>query len=264
MSKGWSENFTYSFYEQILDLLKDDYEFRLFREVPEFIHSDRKSNVALLRHDIDLDLRKAVDIARVESNLGIKSTYMVMTSCPFYSVTDIESQSFLNEIAGMGHEIALHFDIVNDQQSLPSISDERFFTNLNSSVLKLGRAASAKVDSVSFHRPVPELINGQLMLDGLVNAYAKELMGAYLSDSRGNWREGNPLSVLAKRPAKLLQLLTHPFWWNEQHVSAADCLEQFFVARTKNHSDEFADEFDEALSNHLTIRRTGQLENTGS
>ena len=62
-------------------------------------------------------------------------------------------------------------------------------------------------------------------MDGKVNAYSRELMSWYLSDSAGNWREGEPLPLLSNPDRPLLQLLIHPFWWGEEHMSAGDRLQ---------------------------------------
>lgn len=95
-------------------------------------------------------------------------------------------------------------------------------------------------------------------MDGKVNAYSRELMSWYLSDSAGNWREGEPLPLLSNPDRPLLQLLIHPFWWGEEHMSAGDGLQTYFDAVTRGCSVQQVRALDIALTSHLPgVRRTG-------
>jgi hypothetical protein len=115
------------------------------------------------------------------------------------------------------------------------------------------------VRSVSFHRPLPQYIRGPLYVAGLVNAYAEELMRWYLSDSRGRWREGEVLpKLLASCDRPALQLLVHPIWWGDEHRAAADRLEDYFQAATRDMPADRAEALDVALAGHLSIRRRGR------
>jgi hypothetical protein len=259
MNKSWSSNFSYGFYKEILEIINEKYEQHLFRDIPNFISKDWGTYKIVLRHDIDLDLEKALEMAKMEFKHGIKATYMVMVNCPFYSLEDTQSKKILDNITEMGHEIALHFDSKRDINLYESTKENDLMTNLEFAISKLEQAISSKVFSISFHRPAPEIINGPLLVNKRINAYAKELMGWYLSDSKGSWREGNPVPKIKKPKKKLLQLLVHPFWWEEKHESAFDRLQDFFDSKIKNLDSKSINEFDELLSNHLTIQRKGKL-----
>ena len=90
-----------------------------------------------------------------------------------------------------------------------------------------------------------------------VNAYSRELMAWYLSDSKGNWREGEPLPKLLKPDKYLLQLLIHPIWWGDEHILPEDRLQAYFEVTTKGYSLERIKAFDVALAGHLGIQRSG-------
>ncbi len=102
-----------------------------------------------------------------------------------------------------------------------------------------------EVRSVSFHRPVPELLRGPLHIAGRVSGYAESLFGWYLSDSRARWREGEPIASLAQPRSPWLQILVHPVWWGEGdlrpdvrlravvHELATERGEPFEAARTR-------------------------------
>jgi hypothetical protein len=138
-----------------------------------------------------------------------------------------------------GHVSALESLILEDCQRLEDI---------------LGMA----VRSISFHRPIPWLLGGPLMVSGKVNAYANEFMDWYLSDSKGNWRAGEPLSLLMDRQHPVLQLLTHPIWWGEEHRSPAERLESFYLLQTRDMPPKSAEHFDRLLAATIPgVRRSG-------
>lgn len=65
---------------------------------------------AILRHDIDMDIRKALEMARLESELGVRSTYYVLLSSDLYNALSKNSTAYLKEILSLGHWVGLHFD----------------------------------------------------------------------------------------------------------------------------------------------------------
>src|SRR5205823_1486511 len=107
------------------------------------------------------------------------------------------------------------------------------------------------VKSLSFHRPIPWLLRGPLLIGSRVNAYAAELMEWYLSDSKGCWREGEPLPKLRQPQGSKLQLLTHPIWWGDTHLTPAERLDEFAKEKTWRLSHSKAAEFDLALASTL-------------
>lgn len=66
--------------------------------------------VAILRHDIDMDIHKALEMARLEFELGVRSTYYVLLSSDLYNALSKNSIAYLKEILSLGHSVGLHFD----------------------------------------------------------------------------------------------------------------------------------------------------------
>src|SRR5690349_9452766 len=64
----------------------------------------------ILRHDVDYSIPKARDMARVEQTEGVRSTYMVLLTAPYYNLLQAENLHAVRDIASMGHEIGLHYD----------------------------------------------------------------------------------------------------------------------------------------------------------
>lgn len=258
MSVEWRSDFSFDYFRKILHAIKFNFENHLISEALQALRHDGKRPKLFLRHDVDLDLNKALEVAMIENEHGVRATYMVMVNSALYRVEETASRSILRRLISMGHEVALHFDFDsseerNDHPELSSIEPR-----IHSACGRLESTIEAEVQSISFHRPVPQLLRGPLIVAGRVNAYSKELMAWYLSDSKGTWREGEPLPRLQNPDQPLLQLLIHPIWWGNEHMPAQDRLQAFFEASTRRYSSEQIKAFDASLSNHLGIQRRGR------
>jgi hypothetical protein len=215
--EGWAEDFSYDYYRTLLKTLRATFELRTLSEYrPDRSPGER---VAFVRHDVDVCLERAVEMAELEHELGVRSTYMVLPDTPLYDLE--EERDLLHLIHEFGHEIALHCDLSGVEPDEPvgrdglSPSERRRIDGARQRLKELGIRS---VDSVSFHRPSERVLEGPRTIDGMVNAYNPELLSAYVSDSSGRWREGDPLeSIVANASADRLQVLTHPIWWGETH-----------------------------------------------
>jgi len=244
----------------MLEAIRANFQIHLLSEAPRVLKRHQEKPIVLLRHDVDLDLDIALAMAEIESDLKISSCYMVMNNCPFYKLEDNSSRSILLRLKQLGHEVALHFDYNNRNDRRGDIKIDFVTAEIESSVKQLEAMISQPVHSISFHRPLQEFLRGPLLVAEKVNAYSAELMGWYLSDSKGHWREGEPLPMLENPQKPLLQLLVHPIWWGAKHMRASDRLQSFFESRTQGLSNERIEEFDNALSCHLGVRRS-RIEN---
>ncbi|HVX27962.1 MAG TPA: class I SAM-dependent methyltransferase [Parafilimonas sp.] len=191
----------------------------------------------------------------IENELGLQSTYMVMLNSPCYDVSTETSKKILKQLLTLGHEVALHFDVTKSKRNDPKISTNDIEGDIAHDIKQLEQIIEVPVKSISFHRPLSQFLKGPLKIAGVINAYSKELMTWYLSDSAGRWREGEPLQKLLKPTNKLLQLLIHPIWWGEEHKNASERLEEFFRATTFGWSIDKTKEFDKALAEHISVRR---------
>ncbi len=64
----------------------------------------------IIRHDIDADIKKALDMAEFEKERGVRVAYFVLVSNGFYNIFTKENEEMLKEICHYGHEIGLPFD----------------------------------------------------------------------------------------------------------------------------------------------------------
>jgi hypothetical protein len=158
------------------------YRFRFFDGEP-------KPGDLFLRHDVDLVLEAAVELAEVEADEGVRATYFLMTESVFYNLASSEGRAALERLRALGHRIGLH--AVWPRADV----DDRFDR------------------VVAWHNPDPEYVNEPL--DGAVNVMAPPWFSpaTYRSDSNQHWRSGCPHEELAAGRLEWLQLLTHPEIW---------------------------------------------------
>lgn len=257
MGAGWSSDFSYEYFIRILQAIKLNFECCVISEAPAVLWSDDNRSKLFLRHDIDVDPEIAVKMAEIENKFRTRATYMVMINSPLYSVEDSYVQSMILRLISMGHEVGLHFDFDDDEERNVNLEIHSMEPKLDLACERLENIIHQPVKSVSFHRPLPHFLRGPFIVAGRVNAYSRELMTRYLSDSAGNWREGEPLPKLLNNNIPLLQLLIHPIWWGDKHMLPEDRLEEFFKSKTEGYPPEHAKLFDTVLTNHINVCRSG-------
>jgi hypothetical protein len=88
----------------------------------DFNFSDKK--IMVMRHDVDHDPETAREMAKVEKQLGVTSTFFILTQdkeTASHFMWDKDKNYFIDlflEIQEMGHEIGLHYDFLGDFFSL--------------------------------------------------------------------------------------------------------------------------------------------------
>jgi len=87
-----------------------------------FINNDNVESrkQILLQHDMDYYPDAALEMARTESALNVKATYMVYLRSPFYNTMSRSVGDMLSEIHELGHWIGLH-TFLADISDYPSI-----------------------------------------------------------------------------------------------------------------------------------------------
>lgn len=202
--------FSWAGYRALVNaFLAKGYQAKLFSEM------DVAQSHLVLRHDIDFSLEAAVDIGRIESEIGVRAHYYVLLQTEFYNLCSPKDWVRVKSLSEMGHDVGLHFDASRYQADLGTLEKavERECGILESII---GR----EVTSLSFHRPSQTLLGLENELAGRQHAYQPKYFSdiAYVADSRGLFRYGHPLDHEAFKSKMAMQLLTHPIWWPEVDV----------------------------------------------
>jgi hypothetical protein len=222
----FSTEFNLTAYKQLIGkFLQAEYT------IGKFSEKFSKEQTLLIRHDVDFDCMLALDMARFEYQMGVKSTYFFLISSAAYNPFSGSVRKCIENIREFGHEISLHFD--------PEI-----YLDVEKGLLEeldiFERAFSERPKVISFHRPNNFFVNHQDTIAGVEHTYqpkfTKEI--AYLADSQGQWRFGHPLKSNAFKNNASLHLLIHPLWWTLPGKTPEEKLKVLFqkqVARIKSH-----------------------------
>jgi len=222
--------FTPAGYENLLELvIQNDYKFSSF----ENRYNSPFSKNCLLRHDIDVDLYAALELARIEYKKNVKSTFFLMFRSPIYNLFSRANDRFVREIIDLGHDIALHFDaeyyVWGDlQESIDKEADILY------SIFK------KPITTVSFHQPNNDIICNNLKINDYINTYDKQDLKdyAYFSDSNKMWYRA-PEGIFTDNSLPHIQLLIHPMWWvNEDPNLSTREIWKISIARNFTNSEK--------------------------
>ena len=165
------------------------------------------SGVVYLRHDVDLSLRFARDVALIESQMNISSTFFLQIGSEFYNLHSQEGRSIIGEIVKLGHQVGLHFDsrVAGNSNSMSAL--------LAQELDLLEQLTGEKILYFSQHKPTEigwQTLNHPHAID--VREQTTKGNIAYFRDSTGYFRWGDYGSWTANRGS--FQLLLHPIWWS--------------------------------------------------
>lgn len=175
----------------MLQRLAKTHKFISFEDVGRTYNSS--SALTILQHDVDSNLQNAVEVARIDTWLNIKSTFFVMVNSPYYNPMTKYNQSHIAEIYKLGHDVGLHYSgklqdglITNDIQILQCITNK-------------------PVNVVSFHAP------GQCIktnYQNFISSHSPQIIYGfkYTTDSNAVW-DYSKLNT-----ENQLQINVHPMW----------------------------------------------------
>lgn len=178
--------------------------------ISSYSNVDNHERTIILRHDIDFSPQKALEIAEIEHEIGVKSTYFVLLSTEFYNVFSKKTTEIFTGIIDMGHQIGLHFD--EQKYNVKSIDQLKEIVSLEAQILE--KALDTSIGVVSMHRPSKIILDSNIEFEGLINSYSEKYFKdmKYVSDSRMYWRE-DVMNIISCRTHDKIHILTHPFWY---------------------------------------------------
>ena len=196
----------------------------------DFTHKNSDERVVIFRHDIDFSTQAARDLANLEAELGITSTYFFLTRSHFYNIYEPTTLSHIKEIYSLGHKIGLHFDASLYDRNFNCLDDA---ARQECEILE--KIVGLRSDFISFHRPTESLLGLDKKVGGRDHTYNKRFFKdfGYVSDSRGEWRYGPPEKHQAFSAGKGMQVLTHPIWWTTEGQSASKKIKNFIAESVK-------------------------------
>jgi hypothetical protein len=187
------------------------YRFAFFGTAPE-------RGELLLRHDVDLSLVAALEMAELEASLDVQTTYLLMTESVFYNLASKEGVAAIERLRELGHAVGLH-------AVYPKVElDERFDP------------------VVSWHNPESDFMSAPIA--GATNTYAEPYFAppTYRSDSNQRWRAGCPHEELRAGAFPWLQILVHPEIWVYQGATMGQTMRSMLNTEKQRRLDQLADD----------------------
>jgi hypothetical protein len=240
--------FSWEQYREFLAKLKED----KFIVLPlnEMRLTDNKDKVVVgLRHDIDLNPFKALEMLKIENEYGIRSTYFILPTAAYSGhfvnsgiVRNKGMEHLYEELNRNGAEVGIHNDLLtvmiaykidpfefnqNELLFYKSLHIPIYGTSAHGSSLAKATVSNsmifkdfAKTDSVKYNNKNYPL--GQHSL----NEYGYEYDATYInynlyfSDSHGKWNDPGGFNGILKkldksRPGDRIEILVHPDWWGK-------------------------------------------------
>lgn len=212
--------FSYEEYRKIVDIVRKNSNIVDYRD----ILNNNLDKFCIFRHDVEFSIQRALDLAKLESELDLQSSYFFQLTNNCYNVVSAENLKKIREINNLGHKIGVH-TFISKERDYKKIVDI-----ISRDIETLQRYVEIDIDRFSYHRPnlYKEVLEMNIKIDGIINAYSDEFFTyrngstnnnrlwppdvKYISDSQHKWNYGNPLDIEVEKWDKL-QLLLHEYSW---------------------------------------------------
>ena len=196
-------------YKRIIQtLLEENYSFCDFFSIGT---REEKFKV-VVRHDIDFSPQMALELAKIENDIGITTTYSVLLRSQIYNALSFWTKDIIDQIHNLGHQIILHYSVIRDIPPKEQLAD---FVRKDFDIFIKEFHYAQK--AFAWHTP-PEYFRNdgydQCEAEGLVNVCSSKFVKAvsYFSDS--NLRHSVPKFIeIIKSKHSHLHLLFHPLNW---------------------------------------------------
>jgi hypothetical protein len=241
--------FTWSQYTELLEKLSGP-KFKVLPLNEMRKTFDNSKVVVGLRHDVDFNPFKALEMAELEKAYRIRSTYYFLATAEYYghfkNSTFFRSTGIGNlfkEIHKTGAEIGIHNDLLSimiEHGLNPYLFNKEELAFYRSLKIKIYGTAShgsliakktvpnyqvfsdfAKSDSIQYQGKKYPIGNYSLRDYGFKYEAYSINFGIYLSDSGGKWNDPEGLTGILKKlesskPGDRIQILAHPDWWGKK------------------------------------------------
>lgn len=203
-----SDNYSLSAYRRLITIaINSGRTFGDFESPP-----DGDQSLLLLRHDVDYSLEMAVELAKVNADLGVGGTFFVLLRGESYNLLGSRAYDLVSEVVGLGQRIGLHHVAPppNDEANTEAGIAQDFTT---------ARRALPDLSPVfSWHNPTMNLIESHVdspSIADLANVYSRPFIrdAAYFSDSNMRHTVDGFASVVGSAGPRVVHLLIHPFNW---------------------------------------------------
>ncbi|MFK7959774.1 MAG: hypothetical protein AB8G96_04545 [Phycisphaerales bacterium] len=128
------------------DTLAGDPRYRVRPVVEHFARNERDAQAVnvCIRHDVDIALEFAAELAEYEAAIGIRSTYYFLTDTAPYRIWESDIP---RRVAALGHEVGVHSDHHYEQLAL----ERDGIARLHEDVVRMAEHAGVPVHGIAWH-----------------------------------------------------------------------------------------------------------------
>jgi hypothetical protein len=220
-----SIDFSHRAYGDLLQYIKDlGHRVVPFRDIPS------SGRYVILRHDIDFSVSKAEEMAALDHQAGVQSTFFVLLTTPYYNPLDEANLRILKSIISMGHEIGLHYD----SSGFDALTFDAQYRRIRCLVACLESHLDIEVKAIAQHKPAAATMHPEYpgYIDPYCHALFREI--GYISDSRMLFRVKDVFAFF--RENSRCQALFHPIWWHAQPKTRAQIFEEMKIQLSQQFS----------------------------
>lgn len=182
-----------------------------FREADYVFGSPTKNSEKSIQivHDVDFALEPALEMARLERAIGLRTIYFIRSRSKNYNLLSPSTIKSVRAIESLGHKVGLHYETQTGVKD-----DEKYEAIFMSHLEFLRSETGLELRAHNVHEP-SRTGSQHHTIDHGINYFFRNKRWQtykYISDSGGRWREGC-FCRFADHPRLLV--LIHPIWWYE-------------------------------------------------
>ena len=164
-------NFSLKYYQNMVEkALKEDFVISSFKN-----YNSKNKKTIILRHDIDFSLNSIPEIAKIEKDLNVTSTFFFRLHSPNYNLYASNTFKIIQDLIEKNHEIGFHFETILFSKIF-DLNLKELFSNEISIFEKI---ISQKINSVSEHYDINNTIYSLPKLDKFIDFKKLKLTYAY-------------------------------------------------------------------------------------
>lgn len=209
--------FSFEDYKEIIRYIKETGNY-----VSNYEEALGRDKFILMRHDVEYSVKRAYDLAKVETSMDFTSTFFFQWTNNSYNILSRRNLDMVKDMHERGQNIGLHF-------ALNGMTDmEQVRKQIVKEMHMLSEMLGFEITQFSVHRPSPDVLRENIKLPNILNAYQDDfftfaenvtddsvLNVKYMSDANHIWRYGYPTKENIFNHDKI-QILTHPFAWTKK------------------------------------------------
>lgn len=214
-------------------------------KLKDFYSYEGYDNFIIIRHDIEFDIMKALDMAEIEADMGVYTTYLVQIGSEAYNAFSDDNIRRLIRIMNLGHYVGLHYRQENSSYNYGCADIDRQLDMLQKRLPFASRI-------VACHRPIKDSPYNEY-IGRFRNCYSEPFFyktdepetapTRYISDSKWRWNYGEPTSETFETVPRL-QLVIHPFQWSAFGFSMKDTFSRIAKQKSIALLDTFRNEYE--------------------